>query len=198
MVLIFFASFDSLISQYSRLNGPEIGVYNVSAAHKVNGGVYKVNEPLLNSLSTRVNKTHATFTNVNAAAPDAGGDVSKTSQVRSAYFRNHSSTSERALLRDRDMQWRLQKVGRVEATRFDGFENVSPPHSDKIETTGCPSAHRRAKRSGALGAQRRVVRMGCRGKWRAEGKQHLRVSNVLESVSKRVLITVHPAQLFSE
>ena len=97
MVLIFFTSFDSLISQYSRLNGPEIGVYNVDAAvHNVNGGVYKVNEQLLNSLSTRVNKTHATLTNVNAAAPNAGGDVSETSQVRSAYFRNHPRTSEGA------------------------------------------------------------------------------------------------------
>jgi hypothetical protein len=51
----------------------------------VNGGVYKVNEQLLNSLSISVNKTHATFTNVNAAAPNAGGDVSNTSQVRSTY-----------------------------------------------------------------------------------------------------------------
>ncbi len=63
-----------------------VGIYNVNAAvHNVNGGVYKVNEPLLNSLSTRVNKTHATLTNVNAAAPNAGGDVSQTSQVRSTY-----------------------------------------------------------------------------------------------------------------
>ena len=49
------------------------------------------------------------------------------------------------------------------------FENVSPPHSDKLKRLGAHSAHRRAKRSGALGAQRRVVRMGCRGKWSAEG-----------------------------
>jgi hypothetical protein len=82
------------------MNSSEIGVYNVNAAvHKVNGGVYKVNAQLLTSLSTRVNKTHATFTNVNAAAPNAGGDVSNTSQVRSAYFRNHSSTSEGATAR---------------------------------------------------------------------------------------------------
>jgi hypothetical protein len=73
------------------------GIYNVNATvHNVNGGVYKVNEQLLTSLSTRVNKTHATLANVNAAAPNAGGDVSKTSQVRSAYFRNHSSASEGA------------------------------------------------------------------------------------------------------
>lgn len=74
-----------------------MGVYNVSAAvHNVNGGVYKVNRQLLNSLSTRVNKTHATFTNVNAAAPNAGGDVSKTSQVRSAFSGDHSTPSEGA------------------------------------------------------------------------------------------------------
>ena len=79
------------------MNSSEISVHNVNAAvHDVNGGIYKVNEQLLNSLSTRVNKTHATFTNVNAAAPNAGGDVSKTSQVRSAYFRNHASASEGA------------------------------------------------------------------------------------------------------
>lgn len=97
MVLIFFASFDR-----SFLNTPadqsfEIDVYNVNAAvHNVNGGVYKVNEQLLNSLSTRVNKMHATLTNVNARAPNSGGDVSQSSQVRSAYFRNHSSASEGA------------------------------------------------------------------------------------------------------
>src|SRR5258708_40372689 len=77
---------------------------------------------------------------------------------------------QRALLRDRDMQWSLQKVGLVEAARFDGFENVSPSHSDKLKRLGAHSAHRRAKRSGALGAKRRVVRMGCREKWSAEGK----------------------------
>ena len=74
---------------------PTSGVYNVNAAvHNANGGVYKVNEQLLTSLSTRVNKTHATFTNVNAPAPNAGGNVSQTSQVRSTYFRNHSTQPE--------------------------------------------------------------------------------------------------------
>src|SRR2546428_8159012 len=63
----------------------------LTRVHNVNGGVNKVNEQLLISLSTRVNKTDATFTNVNAAAPNAGGDVSKTSQVRSTYFSNHST-----------------------------------------------------------------------------------------------------------
>jgi hypothetical protein len=52
----------------------------------------------------------------------------------------------------------------VEAVRFDGFENVSAPHSDKLKRLGARSAHPRAKRSGALGAQRRVVRMSCREK----------------------------------
>ena len=33
-----------------------------------------------------VNKTRAAFTNVNASAPNSGGDVSKSSQVRSTYF----------------------------------------------------------------------------------------------------------------
>ncbi len=90
--------------------------------------------------------------------------------------------------------------GRSDAarTKLLRVESVSSPHSDKRKRLGAHSGHRRAKRSGALGAQRRVVRMGCRGKWRAEGKRHLRVSNVLESVSKRALITIHPAQPFLE
>ena len=106
----------------SFLNTPAaIGVCNVNAAvHNVNGGVYKVNEPLLNSLSTRVNKTHAAFTNVNIAAANAGGDVSKTSQVRSTYFRNHSTTSEVRYWRDRDMRWESTdgRIGEDRGLRF--------------------------------------------------------------------------------
>ena len=69
-------------------DAPSIGpVYNVNAAvHNVNGGVYKVNDKSLSTLDTCVNKTHGAFTNVKARAPNSGGDVSKTSQVRSTYL----------------------------------------------------------------------------------------------------------------
>ena len=108
-----------------------MGVYNVNAAvHNVNGGVYKVNEQLLNSLSTRVNKTHATFTNVNAAAPNAGGDVSKTSQVRSAYFRNHLTQPEVRYWRDPDLRW--EPYRRWTSDGSCGFENVAPLLAKKV------------------------------------------------------------------
>ena len=116
---------------------PEYSVYNVNAAvHNVNGGVYKANEQLLNSLSTRVNKTHATFTNVNAAAPNAGGDVSRTSQVRSAYFHDHSTKPEIRYRRDRDMRWESTDRRTEKADVTCGFENASSPRSDKIKRLG--------------------------------------------------------------
>src|SRR5437667_7855579 len=51
------------------------------------------------------------------------------------------------------------------------------------------SAHRRAKRRGALEAQRRVVRMGCRLRWKQEGETNLKLSRLegTEAESSRLL-----------
>lgn len=68
----------------------------VYAVNNVNAAVNKVKDELLNSPSTRVNRTDATFTNVNATALNVSGVVSNKSQVRSTCFGNQSSSSEGA------------------------------------------------------------------------------------------------------
>ena len=83
-----------------------------------------------------VNKTHATFTNVNAAAPNAGGDVSKTSQVRSTYFSNHSTAPEVRYWRDRDMRWESKDRRTDKGGVTCGFEHASSPRSDKRKRLG--------------------------------------------------------------
>jgi len=72
------------------------------------------NKQSLSQAFTCVNRINAAFRNVNTSPPNVGGDVSKTSQVQSTYCAFIQLRRKGDTAANRDMQWGLQKVGRIE------------------------------------------------------------------------------------
>ena len=124
--------------------------------------VYNAYKNLLTPLFVKVDIVDTGVYNVDISAPNSGGDVSNTSQVRSTYFGLISSLSNGRMLRQRG-HWVASCGNRSAPWSVVGLkENVSLLNDVHCDWA-LDRAHEVPQRSGGLGAQRKVVRSGCRG-----------------------------------
>jgi hypothetical protein len=77
----------------------------IQAPYPVYTCVYNVYKNSLTSLFVKVGIVDTDVYNVDISAPNSGGDVSNTSQVRSTYCADHSTASKTQYGGERDVRW---------------------------------------------------------------------------------------------